>query len=97
MAPTDLAHKRPAQLVEKPTGPASPPPMPDPEKSQVNPHLISMWGACAGIGASLPGLVHTASTAPDLIGIPITITLAATVATAVNAFRHDRWNHLNPA
>jgi hypothetical protein len=76
------------ELVEAPTGPNVPPPMPAPGR---NPHTISMYGASLCTTVGVGGVVTTALTSPDMVMWPIWATLAAIVATGVNSLRHQWW------
>ncbi len=61
------------------------------ETAARNPHLVSTIGATAGVLIGVSGVAWTALHTPDLVIYPIGVTLAASVAAAINALRHDLW------
>lgn len=83
-------HRTPTVLenvafVETPTGPSTPPPAPKP----VGKHRADIVGAALGMTIAVAGVVNTALTQPEHIGLPIGTALVMTVVTCGFTLRHD--------
>ena len=86
---TTVAHRTPTVLENvafvETTRPATPPPMPKP----VSTYRADIIGAGFGLTVALAGLVNTALTQPEHIGLPIGATLVMTAVTCGFTLRHD--------
>lgn len=86
---TTLDHRTPTVLENvafvETTGPNTPPPMPKPAGS----YRADIIGAGLGMTIAVAGVVNTALTQPEHIGLPIGTALVMTIVTCAFTLRHD--------